>query len=50
MSIELLLIAASLELLAACEEADDYLVTDEILEAAAEYRKLVDRYVTVIEE
>ena len=50
MTIEHLLIAASLELLAACENADEYLVTDEILAAAEVYRELVDEFVTVVDD
>lgn len=50
MTLEHLLIAASLELLAACENADDYLVTDEILAAASMYRELVDEFVVLTDD
>lgn len=50
MTVEHLLIAASLELLSACENADEYLVADEIIEEAQRYRKLVDEYVVVLDD
>lgn len=36
--------AAALDLLAAVEQADDALVTEEILEAAAEFRSVCSRW------
>lgn len=50
MTVEHLLIAASLELLAACENADEYLVTDEIIAAATVYRGLVDEFVELTDD
>lgn len=46
---EKVLIAQGLELLAAVENADDYLVTDEILAEAKQMRVLVDALVEVVE-
>ena len=45
---EKVLIAQAMELLAAVEQADEYLVTDEIIEEGQKMRALVDAFVEVV--